>query len=647
MSLTADKRKRLWWLIGVVLVLRTLGASGVGTKLRVTHAPGAPVYKTAAVGQPLTTLPLNTTLDAELKQGDFWKITVDINGVKTTGYVHEFLVEEVGESAPSGDGAPIGRIKTQAELTAEIELKVEENKDLLTRPEGRMEPVVESLRSLIPRVFGIEDAQKQKSLACDLYLWIGHALSKQGDDAGATREFRNMFEVDYPLAKKATRYIVESRVSQLITTAEQQYSGTFIGYVLQVDTEPKEAVLKIDGEVAGRTPFILTTDKPKVTLEIEKEGFKPERAVVTLGETKTVKSYVLESVGRTLRVSSNPAGAAVFLDGQDAGRVTDCELRLVSYGPHRLILKKDLYADWEEELTVEKAPGDLSRKAVLVAKAYASAATWGTPDGRGFPLPTALAIDRAGNYYVADESPAKVRKFNANRGGLNWGNQGKSFKALKQPSGIAVDSEGSCYITDGLSSSVTKFDKSGLPVLKWGTPGKEGSLSRPLGIAVDGKNDVYVVDTGNCRIVKYSSTGVLKKAWGRPGPGQGEFTSPTGVAINSLNEVIVTDLGRFQKFTSEGVCVGAFGKAGSAQGELGRPLGVCCDLDDNIYVADGKNNCVLKFAPNGKYVGSFGSSGTGPDQMRVPINVAANDKGSIFVLERDNNRIQEFRVASK
>ena len=55
------------------------------------------------MGQPIMILPLNTLLDAEVKQGEFWKVTVDNNGVKTTGYVHEFLVEEVGESDLQGD----------------------------------------------------------------------------------------------------------------------------------------------------------------------------------------------------------------------------------------------------------------------------------------------------------------------------------------------------------------------------------------------------------------------------------------------------------------------------------------------------------------------------------------------------------------
>jgi sugar lactone lactonase YvrE len=640
---------RFCWLISIFLLFQALAASGLGIKLRVTHIPGAPVYKAPALSQPFMTLPLNSILDAEVKTGEYWKVTVVYNGVKTTGYIHEFLVEEVSGSDLEGAAGPIGSIKTQTELADEIKLKIEENKDLLIRQESDMAQVVESLRSLIPKVFGLEDLQKQKQLACDIYLWIGHALSKQGDDFSAIKEFKNMFEVDYLSAKRTTDYITESNVSQLIGTAEMQYNGTFVGYTLQVDTEPKEAVLKIDGKVVGRSPDVFVLPKPKVTLEIEKEGYKPEKFVISLKDTRTVKSYTLQSLGRNIRVSSDPPGAAVFLDGRDTGKVTECELVYVSFGPHTLTAKKDQYADWEEALTVSEGPGSLSRTAVLPAKTYAPLSAWGSPGTKSFIQPSALALDKAGNFYVADEGPFKVRKYNPDRRALiGWGNQGKAFKSMKLPSGIAIDGEGSCYITDARNASVAKFDKNGQFVRKWGTPGvKEGNLAQPLGIAVDKNNDIYVVDAGNSRVVKYSSAGVLKKTWGKQGSGQGQFALPTGVAVNKLNEVIVVDQGRIQKFTTEGVFIDAFGKAGTAEGELRRPLGVCCDGNDNIYVADGGNNCVLKFTPNGRFVGSFGGSGTGAGQMMGPIGVAINEKGSVFVLERDNFRIQEFQGPSK
>ena len=261
-----------------------------------------------------------------------------------------------------------------------------------------------------------------------------------------------MFEVDFLSAKRATKYIADSNVSQLISTAEKQYNGTFVGYTLQVDTEPKEAVLKIDGQVVGRSPDVIATKKPKVTLEIEKEGYKPEKFVVFLKDAKTVKSYVLESLGKTIRIRSDPPGAAVFLDGRDTGKVTECELVRVLYGSHRLMLEKDGYADWEEELTISDGSDAYSKTAMLTAKAYSPASAWGTPESKTFILPKALALDKAGNFYVADESPFKVRKYGPDRRAqIGWGSEGKSPKSLKLPAGIAIDGDGACYVTDARS----------------------------------------------------------------------------------------------------------------------------------------------------------------------------------------------------
>jgi DNA-binding beta-propeller fold protein YncE len=642
-----NMKSRAFRLAVMVFVAQALAFAGGATKLRVTHIPGAPVYKSPAVGQPIMILPLNTPLDAEVKQGEYWKVTVVNNGVKTTGYVHEFLVEEITEGDLQ-EAPPVGSVKTQAQLTAEIENRIEDNKTLILQ-QSDLAQAVENLRSLIPKVFSLEDTQKQKQLACDIYLWTGQALAKLDDDAKAIKEFRNMFEVDFLSAKRSTKYIGESNVSQLIGTAEKQYNGTFIGYTLQVDTEPKEAVLKIDGQVVGKSPDVISTDKPKVTLEIEKEGYKPERHVIALKDAKTVKSFVLESLGRNVRVSSDPAGATVLLDGRDTGKTTACELVTVPYGPHKLTVKKDGFADWEEEVAVSEGPDALVRTAFLPAKAYAATSAWGTPESKTFVLPKALALDKAGNFYVVDDGPFKVRKYGPDRRAqINWGGEGKAFKSLKMASGVAIDSEGACYVTDARGNNVSKYDKNGQYVRKWGEAGpKEALLAGPLGIAIDRNNDIYVVDAGNSRVVKYSSAGVLKKTWGKSGSDPGQFYLPTGVAVNGRNEIIVVDAGRIQRFTAEGVLIAATGKLGSAEGELKRALGVCCDRNDYIYVADGGNNRVQKFTSDGRFIGSFGASGSGAGQMMSPIAVVVNDKGTVFVLEKDNGRIQEFQPPAK
>ncbi|MGZ5514992.1 MAG: PEGA domain-containing protein [Candidatus Aminicenantales bacterium] len=644
-------KKTRTYLLGwaVLCFLATaLPAAGMATKLKVTHAPGAPVFRTPVLGRPFMTLPLNTILDAESKQGEFWKISVDFNGQKVVGYVHEVLVEAVNEAELQGGMGPLGPIRTQPELAAEIELKIEECQYRVVR-ERDLPDQVDTLRSLLPKVFNLEDGQKQKQLACDIYHWTGQALSKQGDDARAIREFKNMFEVDFLAAKKATKYVSDPNISQLIMTAEKQYNGTFVGYSLQIDTEPKEAVLKIDGKVVGHSPDVLPLDTPNVTLEIEKEGYKTERVVLSLTDGKTAKSFALQSVARTVRVSSNPPGAAVFLDGKDTGKMTDCDLGYVPFGTHKLTVRKERYADWEDELVVAEGSEPVSKAAVLFAKTYFSVFIWGGPESKAFIELRAMTLDKDGSFYVVDSGPVKVRKYTRERGAQpSWGEMGKAFKSLKQPAGIAVDGAGICYITDARASTVNKFDKNGRFVQKWGKSGaKSGELFQPTGIAVDANNDIYVVDSGNSRVVKYSPKGVVIKTWGKLGPDPGQFYMPTAVAANTHGEVVVVDRGRIQKFTPDGELIAAFVKPDSFEAEIKLPVGVCCDGYDNIYVADGATDRVKKFQSNGRYIGSFGGNGSESGQMLGLVGIAVDVKGFVFVLEKGNRRMQEFQPPEK
>jgi DNA-binding beta-propeller fold protein YncE len=647
MSANNNFKNKFCWAIGIGLFLCALSAAGAVTKLKVTDANGARVFKEPRLGgQPITILPLNTPVDGQAKKREFWQVTVDKGGVKTMGYIHEFSVAEVKES--EGTAAP-GSVKTQDQLAVEIQFIIDQNKEMIQQGKD-LAKAADSLRTLVARTFHLENPQQQKQLACDIYFWIGQALAKQDDDIAAIKEYRNMFEVDELAAKKATDYVSELSTIQLIEIAVKQYKGVFDGYTLRIDTVPNEAVIKIDGEVKGRSPYLDSTIQvPRVTLEIEKEGYKPIKEIVPLKGTPTSLVRTLESLGRAVRVSSNPPGASIFLDGRDSGKVTDCEIPLVPYGPHTLKVKKEYYADYEESFIVSEGNDPLSKSALLTVKDYAPVRSWGGPDKKLTISPKALALDKSGNFYVADESSITLQKFNPE--GLlqkSWGSYGQQVKRLKIPSGIAIDSKGNFYVTDQRSSNVTKFDKSGQFMKEWGKSGaKEGILNRPLGIAVDRNSDVFVVDAGNSRIVKYSSEGELKKTWGKPGSGQGQFALPTGVAVSKNNDVIVIDQGRIQKFTTDGVFIDSFGKLGSNEGEIGRPFGVCLDGDDYIYVADTGNNRVLKFAPDGRFICQWGGSGSGAGQLATPIGLAVNEKGSVFVLESNNGRIQEFRMPSK
>ena len=195
-------------------------------------------------------------------------------------------------------------------------------------------------------------------------------------------------------------------------------------------------------------------------MEIEKEGYRPIKVVVPLKETRTVLSYPLESLGRTVQVSSYPPGANVFLDGRDTGKVTDCEIPLVPHGPHTLKMKKEYYADWEEEFTVPEGNDPFSKSALLTVKDYAPARSWGGQDKKFYVVPKALALDKSGNFYVADTGNNRVQKFAPDgRFICQWGGSGVAVNPLTAPIAVAVNEKGSVFVLEGNTGRIQEFKK--------------------------------------------------------------------------------------------------------------------------------------------------------------------------------------------
>jgi len=635
------------WLLSLILVL----SAGLQAALKVrVIAENANIKATPEIGSQilLANVPANTILETELKQGQFYKVTAMKEGLQISGYIHELQVQEVSDEEAKQTLAALSLAKSQDQVVVELGLKLEESRNLI-RLERDLPTAVTGLRPLLAKAFAVEDRLRQRQLACEIFYWLGLAFAKQQDHYGALMEFRNMFEVDAAYALEITRNLSDPFISRFIDLADKQHRGMIVDYSLEIVTEPKEAMIKIDGKEIGRSPTVYRSAIPKFTLEIEREGYRTHREDVFLfkpGETRNVR---LESIGRTIALQSQPAGATVFLDGQDTGKLTDCQLPFVPYGARKVRLEKKNYADWEETVQVLKGEGPLSIEGVLPAKEYISFRKWGGLESKSYKLPRAIVFDREGSYYLLDESKAKARKFDAEgRNIAGWGEGGNEFKDLKEPTGIAIDGQGNVYITSGKGFCVLKFSKDGKFLAKWGKQGlKPGEFGRPAGIAVGFDNTIYVADAQNNCIAAYSSQGALIKTWGKPGVGEGEFSSPTALAVNQKNEVIVVDRFRVQSFSADGRLISAWGKPGSGDGELRSPMGVCVDAQNCIYVADTGNHGIQKFGGNGRFICRWGGLGSADGRMSSPVSVAVRGNGSVIVVERDNNRLQEFRIPSE
>jgi DNA-binding beta-propeller fold protein YncE len=296
----------------------------------------------------------------------------------------------------------------------------------------------------------------------------------------------------------------------------------------------------------------------------------------------------------------------------------------------------------------------------VVAAASTFVLKFGTPgsDDGQFLLPRGIAVDPAGNVYVADssgDSRGQIQKFDANgnfiaRLGQNNGTAQGFLTAYR----ITTDSSGNVYATDGateaVSNVVKKFNSSGVFQFAFGsTVSSGGQFQQAAGIAVDSSGNIYVADSGAAVVRKFSSTGTSIGTIGSSGSGDGQFNIPTGIAIDSANNLYVADSGnnRIQKFNSAGTFVTKWGTNGTGNGELSSPQGLAVDNAGTVYVADTGNNRVQLFSSAGTFIEVSGSAGSGDGQFASPADVASNAAGTFFyVADRDNFRIQKFSTTA-
>ena len=635
-------------LASLFLILFAAGRAGAQVKVRVS-VDGAGVKSTPDIGSPtVATLSLGTTLDVESKTGEWYKVTTVKDGTPLSGYIHEILVEEIGEGESGGGPSSGGPVVSQAETIAGIEHTLKESKELIHQAKD-LDQAAESLLQLLAKTFTVDDRGRQKQIASEIYLWLGIARGKQGDSYGAFQEFQNMFAVDTATASEASRNISEPGVSSLIEQAEKQSRGLVVDYSLEITSEPIGASVRIDGKDTGLTPAVYRTPVPKLRLEIARQGYKTHAEDIFLVQPSTRKNIVLEIIGRSVLFSSVPTGAQVIVDGRDSGQVTDCRLPNVAFGSHVIILKKPGWADHEQSLEVPAGTDPIEVRAALAALDYSAGIKMGGAGANIFKLPKAVALDGEGNFYVADESEFKLKKYSPEgRRQVTWAANGRELRSLKKPAGIAIDGRGYCYVTDAELSAVFKFTKDGVFVAKWGKPGtRPGEFTVPLGIAVDRAGDIYVADSGNNRIVMCSPEGVVKNAWEKTATGADQFVSPTGVAVTPQNEIVVIDRSRIQKFNTQGELLAGWGKSGTGDGELNRPLGLAVDAQGHIYAADTGNNRVQTFDAGGKFVAKWGTARGDDLRLAGPAAVAVNAKGSVFVIETEAGRLVEFKAPTR
>ena len=110
--------------------------------------------------------------------------------------------------------------------------------------------------------------------------------------------------------------------------------------------------------------------------------------------------------------------------------------------------------------------------------------------------PTNVAVDTAGNVYVADTGNFRVMKFSpAGEFMQQFGKIGRNLGQFSRPKGLAVDREGRVYVSDSAFDNVQIFDAEGRVLLFFGASGNTpGAINLPAAVTIDYDNVAHFQD---------------------------------------------------------------------------------------------------------------------------------------------------------
>jgi DNA-binding CsgD family transcriptional regulator/DNA-binding beta-propeller fold protein YncE len=238
------------------------------------------------------------------------------------------------------------------------------------------------------------------------------------------------------------------------------------------------------------------------------------------------------------------------------------------------------------------------------------------------PVPDGVAVDQAGNIYLADHDNQRIRLISPS-GGISTfagtgiqggdGDDGPAAQAqLWNPSGLAVDRSGNLYIADSGNNRIRVIDTAGIirTVAGTGDPGSggdghaalEAQLNGPTGVAIDVAGNLYIADSVN-NLIRKVTRGIIETvagtgesgAAGDGGPAlKATLSRPVAIATDDRGELFIadTDNSRVRRIDGAGTITTL-----AAEAHLDHPLAIAVDRQGLVLVADTSNNRVLRLRP--------------------------------------------------
>ena len=313
--------------------------------------------------------------------------------------------------------------------------------------------------------------------------------------------------------------------------------------------------------------------------------------------------------------------------------------------------------------------------------------------------PSRIAMDSAKNLYIVDTGNNRVRMVSAATGVISAfagtgaaGSAGDGNAAtaatLSAPGGIALDAAGNVYIADTGNNKIRVVNAATGIITTFAGTGAAGStgdlgaataaqLNAPRGMAFDLAGNLFLADTGNNKIREIFATGAITTIAGTGAAGPGASANGkvgTSVTLNgprdvaySNGKIYFSDTANSRVLALTGLTVqvvagnetaGFAGDGGAATvSELNLPNQLALDSAGNLYIADSNNERVRVVSVTTGNISTV--AGTGPPTFSAegtlstqaalsnPSGLALDPQGNLYVADAGNNRVALIRSSTE
>jgi DNA-binding beta-propeller fold protein YncE len=268
--------------------------------------------------------------------------------------------------------------------------------------------------------------------------------------------------------------------------------------------------------------------------------------------------------------------------------------------------------------------------------------------GKTFAGPFGIAVRKDGSFLVAEIQGKRIAKFDKNGDFNGYITYIKNFGPLKGPFDVDIGKiTQNIYIADSKNNQILVLDEQENLILTLGTPeptAKPGGFHEPHAIAINEKLDrLFVADTHNHRVQIFDTKGKLIRIIGKPGIANepNTFNFSVGLDCDSQGNLYVMSLynGNINVYNSDGTFNRQMGRQGYHPEQFHAAYGLTYH-NNTIWVADTRNSRIQNLSSHGKAIDIIDNSeGVATNQFNNPTDIDFDAQGNIYIADWKNNRV--------